>query len=96
MQLPVASCPRCQREVLVYRSVDPEQDPLVADLLVRCVDCDTRLDRFGLEPELRQRSLDALTDAGYVDLDKPTPIGRGGCFEENDCEGCPKVESRPW
>jgi hypothetical protein len=96
MLLPTAHCPRCRRDVLVYRTVADEADPMDAELQSRCVDCDTRLDRFGTEPELTAKSMKDLGKDGYRDLDKPPPIGRGGCFEERGCEGCPKIDSRPW
>jgi len=96
IEVPVAWCPKCSRDAIVHRCVADGEDPLSADLQVRCVDCDTRLDRFGLEPDVRQRPLEALVADGYVDLDKPPPIGRGGCFESRGCEGCSKIDSRPW
>jgi hypothetical protein len=82
--------------VIVYRAVAEVADPLTAPLETRCIDCDTRLDRFGIEPELTQKPIHELADDGYTDLDRPRPIGPGGCFEDRGCEGCPKIDSRPW
>ncbi len=96
MLLPTAYCPRCKRDALVHRTLPEDGDPMTAELQVRCVDCDTRLDRFGQEPELKLEALEALVRTGYTDLDRPPPIGRGGCFERSGCEGCPKIDTRPW
>lgn len=96
MKLPVAACPKCRTDVIVYRAVAEGADPLTAPLQTHCIDCDTRLDRFGVEPEATLRPLGELTSGGYTDLDKPRPIGRGGCFETRGCDGCPKIDSRPW
>jgi len=96
MNLPTAPCPQCRRDVLVYRTVDEDGDPLQADLQTRCVDCDTRLDRFGTEPPITAVASADLEKQGYRNLDRPAPIGRGGCFETKGCDGCPKIESRPW
>ncbi len=92
----MAGCPRCRREVLVYRAVAEGADPLVAELETRCVDCDARLDRFGTEPEITDCDPRELRTRGYPDLDRGPTVGLGGCFETRGCEGCPKIGSRPW
>ncbi len=56
MKLPVARCPRCRTDVVVYRTVALGEDPLTAPLETRCVDCDARLDRFGVEPEIVEKT----------------------------------------
>jgi hypothetical protein len=96
MLLPTAYCPNCRRDAVVYRDVAPDGDPLTAELETRCVDCDTRLDRFGTQPDLTERDLSELRTLGYKDLDRPNPLGRGGCFETTGCVGCPKIDTRPW
>jgi len=95
MNLPTAHCPACRTEVLVYRDVARGEEPSEAPLETRCVECDLRLDRFGLDPVLTDRPLLELSGMGYVDLDKAQPSGSGGCFTKG-CEGCPKIDSRPW
>lgn len=96
MLLPTAPCPACRRDVVVYRTV-PEGSAVDDGVLeTRCVDCDIRLDRFGQQPEVTERGADALESLGYRSLDKVPPIGRGGCFESRGCEGCSKIDSRPW
>ncbi|MCP4868859.1 MAG: hypothetical protein GY898_09080 [Proteobacteria bacterium] len=98
MKLPVAHCPKCRCDVIVYRTTAPDADALTAPLQTRCIDCDTRLDRFGQEPEVALHPWEQVTSDGYTDLDmdRPRPIGRGGCFETRGCDGCPKIDSRPW
>ncbi len=96
MLLPTAHCPHCKRETLVHRTVAADADPRTAELEWRCVDCDGRLDRFGATPQIDDKALPELKALGYDDLDKPRPIGPGGCFEAIGCEGCPKIETRPW
>ncbi|MCO4772962.1 MAG: hypothetical protein KDA24_23215 [Deltaproteobacteria bacterium] len=95
MNLPTAHCPSCRTEVLVYRDVPRGADPGTDRLETRCVECDTRLDRFGLAPVLTDRPLMELAGMGYRDLEKAPPTGTGGCFTKG-CEGCPKIDSRPW
>jgi len=61
-----------------------------------CVDCDTRLDRFGLAPVLEERDLTAVQALGYLRLDGARPVAAAGCFATRGCEGCEKIDSRPW
>jgi len=96
LKLPVAACPSCRRAVIVYQTVAAGADPGTAPLETRCIDCDARLDRFGVEPGVVETPLGTLTGEGYTDLDRPPPIGQGGCFEDRGCDGCPKIETRPW
>ncbi len=95
MQLPTAWCPGCRAEVLVHRDVAPGGDPSTDPLETRCVECDLRLDRFGLAPALTDRPLLELAGMGYRDLDKAPPVGEARCFTKG-CEGCPKIDTRPW
>ena len=95
MLLPTAHCPSCDRPTLVYRAL-PEAPEQQNDLETRCVDCDTRLDRFGLAPVVAEQSVEQLSHLGYRDLDRPEPVGLGGCFTTRGCEGCSKIDSRPW
>jgi hypothetical protein len=93
--LPTASCPSCKRTSLVYRSL--REGPGGQEVLEsRCADCDTRLDRFGLAPIITEQSFSSLAGLGYEDLDRPAPVGPGGCFVGGGCEGCPKIDTRPW
>ena len=78
----------------MYRT-PPEAPSDGAELETRCLDCDTRLDRFGIAPVITDRTFSAVTDLGYSDLDRPTPVGPAGCFVGSGCEGCSKIESRP-
>jgi len=96
MQLPTAQCPKCGVAVLVYGWVDPESDDQDVELRSRCVDCDTLLDRFGATVIITEAPLEQLVAAGYRDLDRGKPVGPGGCFENKGCEGCPKIDTRPW
>lgn len=93
--LSTTRCPQCRRDVLVYRDVARGADPATAPLETRCVECDTRLDRFGLAPVLEERPLLELKGLGYHELHKPAPVGAGGCFTKG-CEGCAKIDTRPW
>ena len=93
--LATARCPDCREDVLVYRDVARGADPETAPLETRCVECDTRLDRFGLAPVLTDRPLMELAGMGYRDLSKAPPVGDGGCFTKG-CVGCAKIDSRPW
>ncbi len=95
MNLPTTHCPACRRDVLVYRDVARGADPATAPLQTRCIECDVRLDRFGLDPVLMDRPLLELKGMGYLELHKPAPIGEGGCFTRG-CQGCDKIDSRPW
>jgi len=96
MQLPTAHCPHCAVSVLVYGWVDPANDTNEGPVRTRCVDCDTFLDRFGVTPDITRSSISDLVATGYVDLDRGRPVGPGGCFENDGCEGCPKIDTRPW
>jgi hypothetical protein len=91
--LPTARCPSCNRFVLVYRSHRNEDD---RELETRCADCDTRLDRFGLAPVIKEESFASLAALGYEALDRPVPHGPGGCFSARGCDGCSKIATRPW
>lgn len=95
MLLPTAACPSCRRDVVVYRTV-AEGSPDGSALETRCLDCDTRLDRFGQQPQVTERGAEDLEALGYRSLDKVQPIAKGGCFETRGCEGCSKIDSRPW
>ena len=96
MELSTSHCPRCKSETLVYQALSDAPGEAADALQLRCMDCDTRLDRFGIEPELTRRSVAELRTLGYRDLDRPAPVGRGGCFETRGCEGCSKIDTRPW
>ena len=96
VQLPTSWCPRCRKQVLVHRTVASEADPLTAPLETHCVECDERLDRFGLAPAIEDRSYGELQGLGYGDWDKPAPIGAAGCFVTRGCDDCSKKDSRPW
>lgn len=99
MLLPTASCPSCNRTSLVYRCLgQPSRPGSSSDFEVetRCLDCDTRLDRFGLAPVITDQAISALAELGYTDLDRPAPVGPGGCFVDGGCGGCSKIDSRPW
>ena len=93
----VARCPSCKADVIVHRRSHPSNsdDLFTSSRGLYCVDCDTRLDRFGLAPAVRDLRLSALEHLGYSDLDRPTPFGPRGCFETTDCEGSKKIDSRP-
>jgi len=93
--LATARCPVCKRDVLVYRDVARGADPATAPLETRCVECDSRLDRFGLAPVLQDKPLLELAGLGYRDLDKAPPVGEAGCFTKG-CAGCAKIDTRPW
>jgi len=93
--LPTAPCPSCGRSTVVYRSFGDGAGP-EDELETRCVDCDTRLDRFGLAPVITEQPLSSIDQIGYSDLDRPAPVGLAGCFVGGGCEGCSKIESRPW
>tara|TARA_B100000029_G_C16712330_1_gene643737 strand:- start:134 stop:388 length:255 start_codon:yes stop_codon:yes gene_type:complete len=83
-------------EVLVYGWVDPDSHEQDARIRTRCVDCDAVLDRFGADVTITEKPIAELVAAGYTDLDRGRPVGPGGCFENNGCDGCPKIETRPW
>ncbi len=89
--LPTCRCPQCRRDVVVYRALGES-----GELEQRCLDCDLRLDRFGQEPAISERAPAELDAMGYANLDKPRPVAPGGCFSTRGCEGCPKIDSRPW
>jgi hypothetical protein len=95
MLLPTTWCPSCRDDVVVYRTL-PDGADAESPLELRCVDCDARLDRFGARPELAERAVKDLEGMGYTNLDRPAPVGPGGCFTTRGCEGCPKIDSRPW
>ena len=96
MELPTVDCPVCRTRVVAYRKVGEGADPLTAPLQVHCVDCDERLDRFGSDPDESKVAWNGLTKLGYLDLDRPKPVGPGGCIETRGCEGCAKIDTRPW
>lgn len=96
MRLPTAYCPNCRVEVLVYGWVDSDSQEQDAKIRTRCVDCDAVLDRFGADVTITEKPIAELVTAGYTDLDRGRPVGPGGCFENNGCDGCPKIETRPW
>jgi hypothetical protein len=81
---------------LVHRAPEPGGPASTARLHSWCVDCDTRLDRFGLDPVITDRTLTALQGLGYLRLDAARPVAAAGCFATTGCEGCSKIESRPW
>lgn len=93
MLLPTSHCPRCKQDCLIHRAPLPD-DPEGA-LHVFCVDCDTRLDRFGLDPVVTERDLTSVQGLGYLRLNGARPVAAGGCFTKG-CEGCHKIDSRPW
>jgi len=93
--LPTVYCPRCKRDCLIHRAPAPGADD-DAPLHVFCVDCDTRLDRFGLDPVLTERDLTAVQALGYLRLDGSRPVAEAGCFATTGCEGCHKIDTRPW
>lgn len=95
MLVPTAHCPACKKTTLLYRvlaSSDLEEERLET----RCVDCDHRTDRFGLDPIITEVPFRDLQSMGYSDLDRPEPLGPGGCFTTRGCEGCSKIDTRPW
>lgn len=79
----------------MYRTL-PRSEEEGGHVESRCVDCSTRLDRFGLDPIVHEQTIRDLEGIGYEDLDRPVPVGLGGCFSTRGCEGCPKIETRPW
>jgi hypothetical protein len=91
MLLPTAPCPNCRKDTVVYRALSDDDE-----LQTRCLDCDVQLDRFGQTPEVTERSSSELSAMGYTNLDKPPPVAPGGCFSTRGCDGCPKIDSRPW
>jgi len=93
MLLPTLRCPSCQADVVVYRALPPGGE---GPLETRCMDCDARVDRFGTTPRVTERGAEALSAMGYANLDKPAPVAPEGCFSTRGCEGCPKIDSRPW
>ncbi len=95
MLLPTAHCPTCRKDVVVYRTL-PDGGTEDAPLESRCLDCDARLDRFGTTPAVSDRSVKELEEMGYGNLDKPSPVAPGGCHTTRGCDGCPKIDSRPW
>jgi len=94
--LPTAYCPACKQDCLVHRAPVEGADPTDAPLHTWCVDCDTRLDRFGLDPVIRNRDLSAVQGLGYLRLDGARPVAAAGCFATKGCDGCSKIDSRPW
>ena len=96
MLLPTAYCPQCRRDCLVHRAPDSAEAVDTAPLHTFCVDCDTRLDRFGLDPVIRERDLAAVQGLGYLRMDGARPVAAAGCFATTGCEGCHKIDSRPW
>lgn len=96
MLLPTAWCPSCAKTAVVYRTVADDAPTDDAPLQSRCVDCDTRLDRFGEAPTTTDCSPKDLESMGYPNLDKAPPVAPGGCHTTRGCEGCPKIDSRPW
>ena len=95
MLLPTAYCPHCRRDCLIHRSpaLGAGTD---TPLHVYCVDCDARLDRFGLDPVIQEKDLKAVQALGYRRLDGANPVAAAGCFATKGCEGCDKIDSRPW
>ncbi|MEE2829174.1 MAG: hypothetical protein VX498_08295 [Myxococcota bacterium] len=95
MRLPTTYCPVCKTTVLIHRTL-VAQPGSQEGLETRCLDCNERLDRFGLAPVIADMAVGELRSLGYHDLDRPEPIGPGGCFATRGCEGCSKIDSRPW
>ena len=85
--LPVAFCHRCGRERVVYRDL---VDDGGEGLGTFCVDCETRLDVWGMKPQVRARPFDTLRDEGYELLDPERRQG-GGCGPG----GCAHKGTRP-
>lgn len=75
--LPVAFCYACKRDVVVYRDL-PEGSEEGAPLGFFCVECDARLDRWGMRPEVRERPFAEVKELGYAVLDERRRPG-GGC-----------------
>ena len=96
MELPTARCPDCNRRVLVYQGVAPCADPMTAPLHRYCADCDTRLDRFGSQPNLAEEPLAKLVLEGYRDLDSGAQALEPGCRTNKGCDDCPKLSTRPF
>ncbi len=94
--LPTASCPHCRTTVLIYRDVGHSEDPQTAPLRSFCLDCHSPLDRWGEAAALTPVTLGDAEGLGYRDLNRAQPVGPGGCFMTRGCEGCPKIDTRPW
>ena len=69
MKLPVAFCPVCRQEVLVHLAAPEGEDPMTADLELRCVDCDSPVGREGLPLAPDDRDADQVDEMGYPTLD---------------------------
>lgn len=69
MKLPVAFCPVCRREVLVHLAAPDGEDPMTADLELRCVDCDSAVSRAGLPLAPEDRDIEEAEEMGYPTLD---------------------------
>lgn len=68
VELPIALCLVCDREVLTYLGLD-EDEPR------RCVHCDSPVN----EALLRGASVDDLGSAGYGEIAPAKSCGSGGC-----------------
>jgi hypothetical protein len=69
MKLPVAFCPTCRRDVLVHLAVPDGEDPMTAELELRCVDCDAPVGRRGLPLMPDERGPEETGRMGYSTLD---------------------------
>ena len=80
--LPVAFCYVCKKDVVVYRD-QPEGDGAADPLGTFCLDCDARLDRWGMVPEVRDRDFGEVGELGYVVVGEDRRAcggcGTGGC-----------------
>ncbi len=65
----MAFCPACGRDVLVHLAAPEGEDPMTADLELRCVDCDGRIGRKGLPVSPDDREPEEVEEAGYPTLD---------------------------
>ena len=69
MKLPVAFCPACRRDVLVHLAAPDGIDPLIAELELRCVDCDAPVARKGLPISPEEADREQTERMGYSTLD---------------------------
>ena len=69
MKLPVVFCPACRADVLVHLAAPPGEDPMTAELELRCVDCDGPVQRAGLPLAPEERGPEQTERMGYQTLD---------------------------
>ncbi len=90
--LPLAFCHVCKKETVVYRDFPEEADLDAAaspPLAFFCMDCDARLDRWGMTPEPKETPFATVKSLGYEILDAERRQG-GGCGPSGCASKAPK------